>query len=1074
MFKDVPRFVLISLILKVASCYLNQKEVTESGKPSSPTADYPVETVIQHGHYSQVLDGQFSNDGKYFITGCVDGTALLFNNEGHLIRTFVNEQDRSLILKTGFSYDNNTVFTAHLSGYIYQWCIYTGMLKCYYGDGKKISSIAISPPDGRSFIVGLTNGNIRIYDCKSKGLKGEFNASSKPVSSIAISGDGRYLLSGHKDHSATLWNLSTYKQLFSCNEHSAEISAVAINPVNKSVILTASLDGTIQIWDTGNNKLINQYGQINGSEVRCAKFSPNGKYVVAGFVDGRIKLWNLFKKEEDVREYTGHVSSINSVDFSHDGKILLSCADDHNAILWNVYKGIKIFQTNNEVSAVNDIFIEGDSMLITGSDDGWIRIWDLNLGTQIESIKSAVAGITDIELSQHYLAAANTNGEIEIWKKSINRFISVNKILHGDKIYSIRFGSDGESLFSTGSDGRIILWNCTTGKKRNILIENDPNAALTRSIYALDISFDSYWLAAAKRNGTVNIWDLNNCTILKNFKNFRMGQMIPVTSIKMTQDKQYLAWGDALGYVTLVETQSGKILYTKKIHSKHILCLDISKDQKKIVTGSSDNTINIIDLFSGQIIHRIAEHMGQVKAVKFSPNGLTLISCSNDFTTKIWDCSTYDLLATLISSGKQGWVAMDRFNRYDCAFIGPELLHFVKGVETYNLCTFERDFTRYGILQKLLEQDKVIGKTIEERLKHFNIPEIKIINLRDYDTVRTDYIDVIVECEGKDSGAIADLRLYQNDKRIGKYGHRGLAKFERSSTSLDTFMVELDGGENRLKIIVYNKEGYKREKEIRVFRERTKPSADLFLVVIGINRYHQSNLNLDYGVADAKSISEAFIRYGKQLYREIHVDTLYDDFATKDNIVESLTLVSKVARPEDVFIFFYAGHGFCENRLFSFITTESRSFYDPNALKGEYIQELFTNIKALKQVILIDACYSGSLADEIIKHRSPLAIEQALFDLRQTCGTYVLTAAPHDKTTPEILGHGVFTHAILEGLSGVADTEKDGKLTIQELANYVEKRVPEYTRMYQSTSLRPYKFVIGQDFPISVITNDQE
>jgi len=67
------------------------------------------------------------------------------------------------------------------------------------------------------------------------------------------------------------------------------------------------------------------------------------------------------------------------------------------------------------------------------------------------------------------------------------------------------------------------------------------------------------------------------------------------------------------------------------------------------------------------------------------------------------------------------------------------------------------------------------------------------------------------------------------------------------------------------------------------------------------------------------------------------------------------------------------------------------------------------------------------------------------------------------------LGHGLFTYAILEALSGKADGGViDNKITANELKSYVEDRVPELTEQFMLTPQYPTGYSFGQDFPIVI------
>lgn len=66
----------------------------------------------------------------------------------------------------------------------------------------------------------------------------------------------------------------------------------------------------------------------------------------------------------------------------------------------------------------------------------------------------------------------------------------------------------------------------------------------------------------------------------------------------------------------------------------------------------------------------------------------------------------------------------------------------------------------------------------------------------------------------------------------------------------------------------------------------------------------------------------------------------------------------------------------------------------------------------------------------------------------------------------EKLGHGVFTHVMLEGLEGAADSNKDNSLSIRELSTYIENKVPDLSESLKGSAQFPAAYSFGNDFPI--------
>jgi uncharacterized caspase-like protein len=66
------------------------------------------------------------------------------------------------------------------------------------------------------------------------------------------------------------------------------------------------------------------------------------------------------------------------------------------------------------------------------------------------------------------------------------------------------------------------------------------------------------------------------------------------------------------------------------------------------------------------------------------------------------------------------------------------------------------------------------------------------------------------------------------------------------------------------------------------------------------------------------------------------------------------------------------------------------------------------------------------------------------------------------------VGHGSFTHRLLEAFKGDAD-KGNKKLTVKQLDAYLQTKVPEITQQYKGTPQYPASYSYGNDFPIIII-----
>jgi uncharacterized caspase-like protein len=112
---------------------------------------------------------------------------------------------------------------------------------------------------------------------------------------------------------------------------------------------------------------------------------------------------------------------------------------------------------------------------------------------------------------------------------------------------------------------------------------------------------------------------------------------------------------------------------------------------------------------------------------------------------------------------------------------------------------------------------------------------------------------------------------------------------------------------------------------------------------------------------------------------------------------------------------------------------------------------LLAKIKARKSVIILDTCYAGAASSlsglpNLVATRG-LGEKTAITRLMRATGRAVLAASSDKQLALEgHQGHGYFTSALLQGLGGQADGDKDQQIDILELASFLDREVPRISR----------------------------
>ena len=261
---------------------------------------------------------------------------------------------------------------------------------------------------------------------------------------------------------------------------------------------------------------------------------------------------------------------------------------------------------------------------------------------------------------------------------------------------------------------------------------------------------------------------------------------------------------------------------------------------------------------------------------------------------------------------------------------------------------------------------------------------------------------------------------------------------------------------------------------------RISADARLYILAVGINEYKNPKYTLKYGRPDAEAFVQALEQHGKNIFRQIVKQTIYDSQATRENMENVFNGIIAEARPEDAFVFYYAGHGVMSGGdasrrpEFYLALTDVTKLYGDNKLLEErgvsarLLRDFIIRIKAQKQLVVLDTCHAGGALESFAMRGA--AEEKAAPRMPKNAGLTILAATGTWQSATEFrqLGHGVFTYALLKGLAGEADNGEspDGTITVKKLEAYLNSKVPELIKQFRGKAQNPNSFARGQDFPI--------
>ena len=1055
-----------------------------------------IETIVQKGHELAVIAVAISPDSNLVATGSRDKSARLWElSSGREVRSFLGHE--ASVNSLDFSRDGKYLITSSGDKSVRIWETFTGReIFKLEPDQQRLTDVALSS-NGKFFVTAGYGDTAKVYDFQSKKILARIPVNPDKGSgygvNIAISADNKWIGFGEDNRVATVYRTSDWQQAYKFELKEGWCGGcytwLDFNPEGKSLYM-ASHNGPIKMYNLQTGQLIKQIAD-KIDDLRSLSVSTDGKKLLIAD-DKQIIIYNAETGSELQIVKPSLSEEINECAFTQSGKQILITCDDNTVVIWDLAR-------NKKVGSLTGFLNDRDKGGLTYDQDNF---WD--------------AGIAKYVRFKNYLLISKNGKELIKGKfgTKVKRWdIASGKALmeyngHKKAVLCYDLSKDGSRLVTGGGDGKIILWDTQTGDSiqtiqsyqqpiLDIHFNNDETQITTSSwdatmkIHdlktkkllhywdfqefgsAFNVAWgpnDLYLLSAQHKELTM--WEIDSHEPIRKF----IGHQDQVSSIRLSADQKNLLTASWDGSIRVWDI--GTALMTRKLkgHTGPVHAAIYSADEKSVFSAGADRIIRMWDLQSSTVSQTFEGHNAEVTSLLLSPDNKMLISHSVDGATKFWNLTSGKEFFEHIHFGEREWMVKNPDGYFNGTEAARKYIHFVNGIKTYSVDQFFDEFYRPDLLPKIFQNrggaDEYKG--IQDKLSNSPPPILKVATVPGPDATQA---EVLIRITDSGTG-VENVKLFHNGKSIPINRQALMLPSRKGESTTYRHMINLVGGINTFTASATNKDKIESDtRSVELYSDHASKSSVCYVLSVGINQYKNPKMTLNYAKPDAESFGKVLNEKGS-LFKNTELHHLYDGDATRANILKKLEELSGKIRQEDVFIFYYAGHGSMVDNQFFFIPTESSRLYDlsslqRDAIEASVLQDKLKNIKALKQLIVMDACQSGGSV-ELLATRGA-AEEKAIAQLSRSAGIHVMASAGSEQFATEFteLGHGLFTYLLIKALQGDADgAPKDGKVTIYELKSYLDDQVPEMTQKMKGKPQYPYTFSRGQDFPV-VIENEK-
>ncbi len=1035
---------------------------------------------IQLGSSFAIDSVSITSDGKYALSGS-GGISKLWNvASGKEIRIFNGHSN----WRNSVTFSNDGKYALSSSVNLKLWEVATGReIKEFVGNSSMIN-FSVFSKDDKYILSALTDHTLKLWDVVSGKEIRTFIGHTGSVNSVAFSNDGKYALSGSFDNSLKLWDIATGRVKKTFIGHKFTVTSVAFSPDGTSAV-SGSYDSTLKIWNLSSGKNIKTFSLK--AAVNAVLFSPDGNYLISGSLNNSVQIWDRTSGKL-VKTFSGHSEEVTSISISTDGKYILSGSKDKSIKLWDVKNGIDLKKISNEVGVVRSVTLKSDGMnFMSSSSNGLINIWDGASGRVIKTINEVSGYFRVIILSPDGRYVLSFSDDKVLKLRNITNDSDIKYFDHNSSwILSAAFSPNGNNFVTGSVDGILKLWDIESGRCLRTFSSPQsvrlPSDAINSIVFSAD---GKYILSGSSGYGlTTVLWDVETGEMVKFFEVHK-----PVNSVAFSPNGNEIITGCDDGTIEICDFLSGKVIKTFTGLFGSINTVSFSPDGKKVLSGSTDNSIKLWDLASGEEFKTFLGHSHSVNSVSFYPDSKYIISGSWDKTTRIWNISTGAWVAFMSHSNGKDWLIFDSDGYWDASRYGGDLVAMVKGMDCWNIDQFAIKNNRPDlILAKLPNADKELISEYNLQYKKRIAKLEKLYGIKESDLGSDMHVPKAEILKAEQSGKNMSLSIKLTDSEYNIVSYNVFVndvpvyteigkKIKRNDELSVTENIELTPGENKIEVSCFNEKGAESYRALTLASYGGKHKGSLYYIGFGVADYEDTTINdLKYSENDVTDLANKFSSM-KNEYNRINIKTYTGKEVTAANIKAAKDFV-KNATVDDTVILFISGHGIHDSdefKTYYYLTQNT----DMKNLKGtaadfETVEDILAGINPRKKLFLMDTCDSGELDDfagkQMITYnskgnkgipRTPKGIvvdagdKRGYFDrsryiyndLFRRTGAVVFSSSKGGEVSWEYdsLKNGAFTEAMLDGLSGKADKDKNGAVSIDELQEFVSKGVINYT-----------------------------
>lgn len=922
-----------------------------------------------------------------------------------------------------------------------------------------VYAIAFSPDD--KHLVTRSGKTLSMRDLQTGREVRQLAGGALPMSPVSSSKDGRIVFSS-RDGVLRAWDLFEGHPIWEAETGKDRIGSIAVSSDGRRVVV-ATGNRYVSEYDGDTGRFIRKmYADVSPPR---RLFSESFPFAISEVNDETLLFWmsglpsHMFRRLESSNTYASLTDPAITMEGDIESEIVF-----HNSLF--------------DKSLSEDMALERFAMASLIGKDLVLK----PPGREIDTVAVSSDG--------RYALGAGTSGSVTLWNLD-NGVVERNFVGHMSRVTTVAFGRGDSIAVSGGDDGLVKVWDLATGSEVRSFARfggADENPTLGAYMAVL-----AYYFGDERTLED----DLPKAVSLA--VAMRLSGLGRVNQAIIHPDGDRVVSGGGFFTVEAYNIADGNRILALEGVTKNVLSsLRLNNRGTQLLSGDRGGLIKLWDfmpprksydfgfLDKSKEIWRAEAGVGSVSSVEFLRND-ELVFGSGGQGAGLWDVSSGAAVARIYAFPEGEWVVITPEGFFNSSPNGAKYLNVRFGNRVYAIDQFYNALYRPDLVHAKLQGDP--DGLVAQAASRLNLaklleggapPLVALVSPVEGAAGKRD-IEAVVEITDQ-GGGIGKVEWRLNGTTVGvEEPGRGITQVKKAPADGQRMrlkkLLTLTPGSNQIEVIAYNAAGGVAsdpgQVDVELMDAISEPPA-LHILAVGINRYRDKSLWLNYAVPDGKGLMEGLRSAGKTIFTAVDVTEVYDQDATLAGISAAFDRIAAQAKSNDVFVFYLAGHGITLDGRYYFLPVDFRYHNEESvreaAINQDNIQEWMSRVPAQKSLVLLDTCNSGSYVEAQAAARG-IAEKTAIDKLTRATGRATIAASSDTQVALEgYEGHGVFTYALLQALAkaDARNGNRDGVTSTAEIASYVNEQVPDITYKKWGYEQVPQVNLHGREFPVGV------